>query len=130
MWDNHNISSAGFPISVGCLIAQNVGEGLNLFVFISACQVVDEESEETKRDTKHYINFDLTIKDVISKIVAGFPKTFKECDESDFAAKSRTFVNSLVFDNDKLELVLNTIQSHCTYCDHPLDDWKHKGATQ
>ena len=103
---------------------------MSLLIRISACQVGDEESEETKKETKHYINFDLTIKDVISKIASGFPKTFKECEESDFLSNSRTFVNSLVFNEEKLDIVLNTLQSHCSYCDHPLDDWKHKGAIQ
>ena len=67
---------------------------------------------------------------MISKIERGFPATYKECQESNFVAKSRTFVNSLVFLPEKLETVLKTVPSQCSYCDHPLDDWKHKGAIQ
>ena len=67
---------------------------------------------------------------MICKIEKGFPATYRECQESHFVAKSRTFVNSLVFHPEKLEALLETVPSQCSYCDHPLDDWKHKGAIQ
>ena len=86
----------------------------------------DDEIEETKRESKHYIDFDLTVKDVISKIESGFPKTYKDCEESNFVPKSRAFVNSLVHNAGKLEAVLNTVPIQCSYCSHPLDDWNHK----
>ena len=89
-------------------------------------------TEETKKvkEPKHYINFDLTVKDVISKIKKGFPVSYKDCQESNFVQNSRTFVNSLVFLPDKLETLLKTVPNQCTHCDHPLDDWRHKGAIQ
>ena len=90
----------------------------------------NEEKEELKKESVHYIDFDLTVKDVIAKITSKFPSTYKECEESNFLSNSRSFVNSLIFSPEKLEAILNTIQSQCTYCDHTLDDWRHKGAIQ
>jgi hypothetical protein len=85
--------------------------------------------EAPKKETEHYIDFDLTVKDVILQIKNGFPSSFKECQESNFVTNSRTFVNSLVLLPEKLEQILQTVPSQCKYCDHKLDDWKHKGAS-
>ena len=88
--------------------------------------VENDETEITKREPDHYIDFDLTIKDVICKIEAGFPKNYKECEESDFILNSRKFVNTLLHSPDKLETLLSTLPSVCSYCSLPLEDWKHK----
>ena len=86
----------------------------------------DDDTDTAKKETRHYINFDLTIQDVINNIEKGFPKTYKECEESDFVYRSRTFVNSLVQFPDKLETLLDTLPTECSYCSHPLNDWRHK----
>lgn len=84
----------------------------------------------TRKETEHYINFDLTIKDVISNIKSGFPSSFKSCQDSDFVTNSRTFVDSLVSLPEKLKHVLETIPSTCKYCKVHLDDWNHKENIQ
>ena len=68
----------------------------------------------------------MTIKDVLNRIEKAFPKTYKELEEGNFLSKSRTFVNSLVHQPDKLKALLNNLPSECSYCSHPLDDWRHK----
>ena len=89
--------------------------------------MVPEDGEtDAKNETTHYINFELTVKDVIRRIENSFPKTYKECEEGDFLSTSRTFVNSLVNFPDKLSTILNTLPHECSYCSHPLSDWKHK----
>ena len=93
--------------------------------------LLDEPSkanETSKKESKHYIDFNLTIKDVIAQIKNGFPKSYRDCQESDFLTRSRSFVDSLVVMPDKLEQILHTIPDKCRYCDHPLHDWSHKGA--
>ena len=85
-----------------------------------------KNNEAPKQATKHYINFELTVKDVIDQIKNGFPGTLKECQDSAFVSNSRAFVNSLVMMPDKMQQILQTIASHCKYCDHQLEDWKHK----
>ena len=82
-----------------------------------------------KKDSEHYINFDLTIKDVIAKIKEDFPASFKDCQNSDFVTKSRVFVDSLVSFPGKLDQILKTIPSKCRYCDVLLHNWKHKGGS-
>ena len=86
----------------------------------------DKEIEAAKKPTKHLINFDLTVKNVLSEIKSKFPATMKDCQDSNFVKNSRTFVNSLVQIPEKLEQVLRTVPSQCKYCETPLEDWKHK----
>ena len=88
----------------------------------------ENNKEPSKKESKHYIDFSLTIKDVIAQIKNGFPQSYKDCQESDFVTRSRTFVDSLVVMPEKLEQILQTIPSKCRYCDHPLHDWSHKEA--
>ena len=88
------------------------------------------DEDVVKKDSIHYIDFDLTIKDVIAQIKKDFPATFKDCQNSEFVTKSRNFVDSLVSFPVKLEQILKTIPSNCRYCDILLDDWNHKEAIQ
>ena len=90
----------------------------------------EPNEEVVQKASKHYIDFDLTVKDVISRIKTDFPQSFKDCEESDFVKKSRTFVDSLVTLPDKLTQVLQTVPSSCKYCDHELHDWNYKEAIQ
>ena len=88
----------------------------------------NDAPDVVQKETKHYIDFDLTIKDVIQNIKSGFPSSLKDCEESDYLGRSRIFVDSLVVLPEKLEQLLKTLPSHCNYCHHQLYDWKHKGA--
>ena len=88
--------------------------------------MIETESEPVKKSVDHYINYDLTVKGVIDDIKTKFPANMKDCQQSQFVANSRTFVNSLVHDPEKLNQVLKTVPSHCKHCNSPLEDWKHK----
>ena len=99
-------------------------------ISISGQQVRITKDDSKHKETEHYINFDLTIKDVISSIKSEFPPSFKSCQESDFVANSRTFVESLVPFPGKLHQLLETIRNDCKYCKTQLEDWKHKGNIQ
>ena len=80
----------------------------------------------SKKETKHLINHELTIKHVISEIIANFPNSMEDCRESNFVPNSRTFVNTLTRMPDKLDQILKMVPSSCTYCSETLEDWKHK----
>ena len=102
-----------------------------MFIMLISGQQVRATKEDCKRkETEHYINFDLTIKDVISSIKSEFPPSFKSCQDSDFVTNSRTFVDSLVALPGKLHHLLETIPSNCKYCKTQLEDWKHKANIQ
>lgn len=102
-----------------------------MFIMLISGQQVRATKEDCKRkETEHYINFDLTIKDVISSIKSEFPPSFKSCQDSDFVTNSRTFVDSLVALPGKLDHLLETISSNCKYCKTQLEDWKHKANIQ
>ena len=66
------------------------------------------------------------MKDVINEIKNKFPASMKNCQESQFVTNSRTFVNSLMSDPEKLEQALKLVPSHCKHCNCLLEDWKHK----
>ena len=85
-----------------------------------------QSTEKISRESPHYIDFNLTIKDVISRIKKGFPVSYKDSEESDFVTKSRSFVTSLTDQPGKLDKVLQTVPNVCEYCNHKLDEWKHK----
>ena len=90
---------------------------------------MEKNSQEVVgKEVKHHIDIDLTIKDVIENIGNGFPSSLKECEESDYLARSRTFLDLLVVFPNKLNQILQTLPSHCKYCHVELYDWKHKGA--
>ena len=101
-----------------------------LIVVFSPGHLVDNSSkEESKKETRHHINFSLTIEDVLERIKNGFPDSLSDIETSDFLTKSRTFVDSLVSLPDKLQHILKTLPDKCSYCDlHPLHDWIHKPA--
>lgn len=84
--------------------------------------------ETSNKETKHLIDFALTIKDVMQRVKGGFPHSLKDCQESDYMSRSRSFVSSLVVIPEKLEQILKTVPSQCDYCNLPLIDWIHKGA--
>ena len=86
----------------------------------------EAEDEVATKPTKHFIDFDLTVKHVISEIKSKFPATMKDCEESNFVKNSRIFVNSLIEMPEKLEQVLKTVPSQCKYCEIPLNEWRHK----
>ena len=88
--------------------------------------MVEQERETMKKASEHYINFNLTVKEVIDEIRTKFPPTMKDCQDGQFVRNSRTFVNSLVNNPEKLEQVLGTVLSHCKHCNQELKDWKHK----
>ena len=88
--------------------------------------MVEQEKETTKKPSEHYIDFNLTVKEVIDEIRGNFPPNMKECQESQFVKNSRTFVNSLVTDPVKMDQVLQTVPRSCRHCKQDLQDWKHK----
>jgi hypothetical protein len=91
----------------------------------------DKQPVETvKKDSKHYIDYQLTIRDVVSKIKKFFPSSYKDCEESDFIKNSRTFVDSLIAMPEKLEEVLKVVPRVCEHCGTSLVEWNYKEAVQ
>ena len=75
---------------------------------------------------EHQINYSLSVKEVISEIKKGFPKSMTILNESDFVARSRVFLNDVASSPEKLENTLSTLPTVCKYCNEDLNDWKHK----
>lgn len=92
------------------------------------CRLLDSQpADPVKKDSKHYIDYRQTIRNVLSKVKKNFPQSYKECEESDFLRNSRTFVDSLIHLPEKLEAVLKVVPSICEKCHSSLIEWNYKG---
>ena len=74
------------------------------------------------------MDYILTVQNVMSKIKDNFPPTFKSLREGGFVRKSRTFMDSLLASEEKLNQVLGTLPSLCEFCDTLLENWSFKSV--
>lgn len=79
-----------------------------------------------KKETKHLIDAQLTVKTLIAKIRQNFPPSFENLINGDFLSKSRIFVDSILSSDEKLKEVLENIPQNCELCNGQLEVWKHK----
>lgn len=79
-----------------------------------------------KKETKHLIDAQLTVKTLIAKIRQNFPPSFESLIKRDFLTKSRSFVDSILSSEEKLKEVLENIPPNCELCNGLLEVWKHK----
>ena len=93
----------------------------------SILAIVAEKSEKKKepKPTEHLINFKATIEKVVSKIQTNFPSSFRSCEEGNFLASSKTYLDSIL-SSDNLETLLECVPSKCDTCSSELEVWKRK----
>lgn len=83
------------------------------------------ESKSTK-EVHHNLDYHLTVQTFMAKIREKFPPSFKCLREGEFVKNSRSFVDSLLASNEKLQQVLETLPSSCEFCGTPLVNWIFK----
>ena len=99
----------------------------SLCVHSFLCRLLDSQpADPVKKDSKHYIDYRQTIRNVMNKVRQNFPQSYKECEESDFLRNSRTFVDSLILMPEKLQEVLKVVTSICEICQSSLIEWSFK----
>ena len=86
----------------------------------------EEQDISKEREVLHQINASLTVRTIMKKIRENFPCTYSSLLEGDFIQKSRTFVDSILSDPEKLSAVLENLPDKCENCGKPLKIWKHR----
>ena len=85
-----------------------------------------KESDKSPKSIEHKINFKGTVEKVIKNIQANFPASFRSCEEGEFLATSKRFVDKILKSDVELNKSLQCVPDKCDTCFCTLEEWKSK----
>ena len=82
--------------------------------------------KEKSKNIQHKINHKGTVEKVIRNVQSHFPGTFRSCEEGEFAAQSKSFLDKILQSDVELQKSLQCVPKKCDTCSCPLEEWKSK----